>query len=323
MAGQWLDVPQAQEILCSAVPNARVLQVVRRTGGQLSAVYEVRCTGSPGAVIVKLYATQWAWKLAKEVDVYQILVRHGVGPVPEILHAQPDPGAFSAAFIVMTLLPGQPLSEISADLDRSDIARIYRQMGAALSAVHRIKEEAYGYRVTAIVDPESDNAAYMTRQFAKKLREFRSLGGDPALHDEIEAHVARRAVLFANSAGPVLCHNDFHEGNVLVARNAEASSAGAGLGAWTVKGFIDVENAFAADPLLDLAKTDYYSIKGDASKRAAFLDGYGQLPEDWLERLCLYRLYHALELWDWFASIENTAPLVGIADDLRDMASGP
>lgn len=305
------------------LPNVRVLQVVKRTGGQLSAVYEVRCTGSPGAVIVKLYVTRWGWKLAKEVNVYRILAGQGADPVPEILHAQPDPGVFGAAFIVMTMLPGQPLSEISADLDDSDIARLYGQMGAALSAVHRIKEEAYGYRVTGIVDPEPDNTAYMTRQFAKKLREFRVLGGDPALHDAMEAHVACRAGLFANCAGPVLCHNDCHEGNVLVARNGQTLGTGAGTGSWNVTGFVDVENAIAADPLLDLAKTDYYSIRGDGFKRAAFLDGYGPLPEDWPERLSLYRLYHALELWDWFASIGNTAPLPGIADDLRSMAHGP
>ena len=27
---------------------------------------------------------------------------------------------------------------------------------------------------------------------------------------------------------------------------------------------------------------------------------------EWAARLAIYRLYHALELWDWFASIGRT-----------------
>jgi aminoglycoside phosphotransferase (APT) family kinase protein len=150
----------------------------------------------------------------------------------------------------------------------------------------------------------------MTRQFTKKLREFGDLGGDPALRDRIEAHVAHRTGLFARCAAPVLCHNDLHEGNVLVAATD---------GSWEVTGFVDVENAVAADPLFDLAKTGYYAVKGDEAKLAALLDGYGPLPGDWAERLSLYRLYHALELWDWFAMIGSTAALASIAGDLRSL----
>jgi aminoglycoside phosphotransferase (APT) family kinase protein len=208
------------------------------------------------------------------------------------------------------MLPGQPLAEVSPVLDTDEVRRLYGQMGATLAAIHRIGEDAYGYRVTRILDPQPDNTAYMTRQFARKLREFGDLGGDLALRDMIEAHVALRTGLFANCAAPVLCHNDLHEANVLVARDGDT---------WDVTGFVDVENAVAADPLLDLAKTDYYAIRGDPARRAGFLDGYGRLPPDWAERLSVYRLYHALELWDWFAMLGNTPPLASIAGDMRDL----
>jgi hygromycin-B 7''-O-kinase len=92
---------------------------------------------------------------------------------------------------------------------------------------------------------------------------------------------------------------------------------------WTLTGFIDVENAVAADPLLDLAKTDSYAIRGEEAKLSGFLDGYGRLPEDGTDRVRLYRLYHALELWDWFASIGDLSPLPGIADDLRALTARP
>ncbi len=291
-------------------PHATVTGVLARTGGQLSAVYEVRHTESPDPVIVKIYSEQWRWKLAKEVHLYRVLNDHGVAAVPTIMHAERSTDLIGSAFTIMTRLPGRPLSEVAGELDGGELRGIYRQMGEALSAVHRIGQDAYGYLTTRVLDPAPDNTTYMRRQFAKKLREFGEYGGDPALHDAVRARVAEQSRLFARCESPSLCHNDFHEGNVLVAHGA---------GGWTLTGFVDVENAVAADPLLDLAKTDYYAIRGDRAKLSGLLDGYGPLPPDWPERLRLYRLYHALELWDWFASIGDTSPLPGIADDIRTL----
>lgn len=140
----------------------------------------------------------------------------------------------------------RPLSAISTQLDDADVHGIYRQLGTILSAVHGISQDSYGYLTTRILDLQPTNTAYMTRQFAKKLSEFIEHSGDLALHCTIQAYITERAALFTHCQAPVLCHNDFHEGNVLVLENPAG---------WTVTGFIDVENAIAADPLLDLAKT--------------------------------------------------------------------
>ena len=48
--------------------------------------------------------------------------------------------------------------------------------------------------------------------------------------------------------------------------------------------------------------------------------GYGPLRDDWREAMRLYALYHALELWDWFAALGNEAPLPRIAADLKRLA---
>ncbi|RDI67279.1 phosphotransferase family protein [Nocardia pseudobrasiliensis] len=279
-------------------------------GGQLSGVYEVCCAEPAASVIVKIYDERWRWKQAKEVHVYRVLDHHDIGSAPEILYAEHDTRVIGAAFTVMTVVPGQPLSQISAGLDSADLIRIYRQLGANLSAIHRIRQVHYGYLTTEVIDPEPDNSSYMIRQFTKKLREFRHLGGDPQVHDAIGRYLDPRIESFARCAAPVLCHNDFHEGNVLIRPVPDG---------WEVSGFIDVENAIAADPLIDLAKTDYYAIQGNADKRTGLFDGYGPLPDDWPDRFALYRLYHALELWDWFASIGNMSPLPGIAEDIRTM----
>ena len=152
----------------------------------------------------------------------------------------------------------------------------------------------------------------MRSQFEKKLAEFETRGGDAALRRTAAEYVETHHDLLAHAGAPVLCHNDYHEGNILVAEEEE--------GTWRVTGIVDVENAVSADPLLDIAKTDYYAIRADDAKREGFLSGYGQLPRNWRERVRLYELYHALELWDWFASVGNTTPLVHLTDDIRRFA---
>jgi hygromycin-B 7''-O-kinase len=305
----------AGALLRELLPGHRVARIVPRTGGQLNSVYEVRLAEPAPAVIVKVYAEAWRWKQAKEAHVYRLLRHHGVGPVPELLLTD-DASAHvhGRACTVMTLIAGQPLAVVSASLGPQELHRVYQQMGEILADLHRIDQEAFGYLTTEILDPKPSNTAYMNSQFAKKLREFADLGGDAALRAAIERYVSGRAGLFAACDRAVLCHNDFHEGNVLVVRDEQRG--------WRVTGFIDVENAIAADPLVDLAKTDSYSVRGDPAKLAGLLDGYGYHGDAFAERLALYRLYHGLELWDWLASLGQTSTLDSLARDMRHIAVG-
>ena len=137
-------------------------------------------------------------------------------------------------------------------------------------------------------------------------------GGDAALRRTVEEYVETHSDLLTQVCTPVLCHDDYHEGNVLVAEEE---------GKWRVTGIIDVENAVSADPLLDIAKTDYYAIQANEAKREGFLAGYGRLPMNWRERVQLYKLYHALELWDWFAAVGDKAVVVRLTDDIRRFAA--
>ena len=300
----------AEAILRRVAPAATLAELVVRTGGELSGVWELRADrGEP--VIVKVYPELWRWGQDKEVHVYRTLAAHGVGPTPEVLLVEPPGGLLDHAFTVMTALPGLPLSEVDPLLDAAANRRLYRRLGEVLAAVHGIGQAAFGYLTTEVEEPESTNTAYMTRQFARKLAEFDDLGGDPALRDTVGRHVAERVPLFGGCAAPVLCHNDFHDGNVLVVEGANG---------WEVTGFVDVENAIAGDPLSDVAKTDYYSIRGDHAKLVGLLEGYGPLPDDWRDRVALYALHHALELWVFHASSGDTRFLADLADDVRRLA---
>ena len=301
----------AERLVREVFPDAEVVEVVPRTGGRSSEVYQVRCEDPGHGVVLKVYAPEWTWKQAKEVHVYGMLAGLGSLPVPSVLHHTEAAGPEGRAVTVLSLLEGRPLSEAAEELDGTWIASFYREMGSVLATMHQLGQEAYGYLTDRVLEPSVDNGSYMRRQFARKLAEFEALGGDGRLHDAVARRVARDGALFDTCERAVLCHNDLHEGNVLVTRRRDG---------WELTGVIDVENAIAADPLIDLAKTDYYALGRGEPERTALLEGYGPLPDDAAERLDLYRLYHALELWDWFRSIGTVGPLDGIADDIARLA---
>jgi hygromycin-B 7''-O-kinase len=309
----------AQAVLADVLPGFRVTSVATRAGGEVNEVYEVRGAGDVRPVIIKVYtggsrSRPWLSKLAKEVYVYRLLGRHGVREIPRILRDEPaGVSALSQAFAVMTLLDGQPLATAGDQLTDRDTDRVYEHMGRLLAEVHRIPATTWGYVTTGVIDAQPSNTAYMLGQFATKLRRFDDLGGDRLLAGAIDRHVARHTDLLAECHRPALCHNDFHDGNVLVARIGEQ---------WRVTGYVDVENAVAADPLLDLAKTDHYALRHDEAKRRAFLRGYGPLPRDWAARVVLYHLHHALEFWNWSATTGKRHLLPDIRTDIERLLDG-
>lgn len=280
--------------------------VRRRTGGALSDVYEVR-GAEDVRLIVKVYAQQWAWKQRKEAYIYGLLRPTAAGLTPEIIDVRDASNSRGFAYTIMTCRPGRPLSEVSTRLDSATLHSLYRSIGQLARAVHSIGQDAFGYLVTRIVEPHPDNAAYMTAQFDKRLVEFVAAGDPDQLSIGIKRRLDRDAYSLAECPHASLCHNDLYEGNVLV---DDAS------GCWELTGLIDVENAIAADPLLDLAKIDCYSIRGNYSKAAGLAAGYDLDLDAARARFDLYRIYHTLELWDWFHQIGQIDPLPGLARQL-------
>jgi hygromycin-B 7''-O-kinase len=85
---------------------------VRRTGGELSGVYEARLEDSDAAVIVKVYAPEWVWKQAKEIHVYGLLSAAHAKSWPTVIAAEDDTNPTGHAYTVMTKVAGTPLSEV-------------------------------------------------------------------------------------------------------------------------------------------------------------------------------------------------------------------
>jgi aminoglycoside phosphotransferase (APT) family kinase protein len=308
-----LTIATAQTIMGKHGLSCVVERVEPRHGGDISTIYEIRCSQPDQRVILKVYPDTFHWKMEKEVYVYSLLDRTAGLPTPSILGADDSKALLPQNYILMTMLKGQPLSQVAPSLSTLQLRELYFQIGTLLAKVHATTLDAFGYITTRVIASHATNEAYMRFQFQKKLAELEAHGGIPTLRRTVEAYVARHGELLTHAQTPVLCHDDYHEGNILVAKEKTH---------WRVTGIIDMENAVAGDPLLDIAKTDYYAIKAHAAKREGFLAGYGRLPVHWHERVQLYKLYHALELWDWFAALGNTAVVRRLTEDLQRFSAG-
>jgi len=251
-------------------PSCLIEGLELRHGGNISTVYEVRCAEPDQPVVVKIYPDTFHWKMGKELYVYRLLGRTEGLPTPSILWSDTSKEILPQNYVVMTTLKGQVLSRVESSLLAPELRDIYFEMGALLSKIHRITLAAFGYITTRITASHPTNDAYMRSQFQKKLVEFDVRGGDAVLRRTVEEYVETHHDLLTQARTPVLCHDDYHPGNVLVAVEK---------GKWHVTGVVDVENACPQIPCSTsrrptttrsnrMKPSERASLQGTASYRA-------------------------------------------------------
>jgi len=305
-----ISVDQAQAIVRRATPHASVLGVTELHGGEISTVLEIALADAP-ACILKIYPEALQWKMAKEVYVLGLL-QH-LGPViPDILVADDTRSVIDLNYVLMTRLDGIVLGRREAALTETELFAIYAEMGAALRGINEVTLDSFGYiGPNGVWTAHPSNHAYMSAQFERKLTEFGTRGGDPALAAQLREDVTARQHLFEAATTPRICHYDFHAGNVLVTSQ----------GAPRLTGIVDFENATSGDPLMDIAKALYYFTEKDAPKRDGLLAGYGPIAHpEWQQTLDLYRMYCTLELWCWMAQTGKPEALAGLTRELANAA---
>jgi len=297
-----LTPAEARAIVARLGPGMNVVGLSELHGGDISRVYEVKLARQAPSLIIKIYPQVFHWKLAKEVSIYRRLAECPSLPVPRVILQDDSKVVVPLNVLVMTKIDGRVLRPLEPSLRDDELFDLYAQMGRTLRRFHDVRMDGFGYLVAdGVMDPHATNEAYMLFQFGKKLKEFRDLGGDVPLSKRMEKYVALRATLLKDCSWPVFCHDDYHTANVIVSKTADDT--------WRLSGVVDVENAVAGDPLIDVAKTLLYSVGKSQAKRDGFLTGYGSIERrDWEETMSLYRLYHALEWWDWVALVGGDRP---------------
>ena len=215
----------------------------------------------------------------------------------------------SRQYAVMTFLPGAIVRSLIGTIEAHDV---YRQMGAALRRTHDISMTAYGYIGSeGIARPKDSNPEYMNVAIEGALRRFQNAGGGSELARKLRSKIDERSDVLASNTGPVLCHCDFHQGNVFVTRDEQ--------GRWQLTGLIDFANASAADPLLDLASALFFCTHEDAQSREPLLTGYGKIEHpDPGAALWLYTLHHRVTMWTHLKRLGIDS--VGLLRDLVEMS---
>jgi aminoglycoside phosphotransferase (APT) family kinase protein len=219
-------------------------------------------------------------------------------------------------YAVMTRLRGEPLR---VRFGMPDAERLFREMGALLRRMSGIAMPRHGYLLASeVARPFDTNLERMTAAFEAKYRDFRGWGGDEGLLCQIQRYVGARFDALGECGAPMLCHNDFHPGNVLVALGAD--------GAWQITGVIDFDNAIAGDPLWDLAKALDFTTHECAAGRTPLEAGYREAGSGALDRpgaeeaVTLYRIFHKFELVNSFKSLriqtQGAAALIADLDEL-------
>lgn len=279
-----------------------------RLHGGVNDVYRIDLASAENPLVLKIYRDEPAWAMAKEALVAGWIGERAGLPIPRWLRVDESRTRIPFRFALTTWLSGVTVRSL---IGAPGIDTAYRQMGVLLRRLHAIPMSAYGYIVAdGIQRPRPTNDEYMRSAFHHVFRQFRAQGAEAALTHRLEEHAQSRFDLLRYSTGPVFCHDDLQQGNVLAEPDKE--------GSLQLTGLIDFGNALAGDALFDLAKALFCCTHEDPRSRRPFLAGYGDIshpaPE---EALWLYTLFHRVSMWCHLTRLGHAPD--GPAGLLRDL----
>jgi len=174
---------------------------------------------------------------------YELVASRTDVPVPQILFADSSRETFDRNYVLMTKVNGELAGSLRS-LEDDDWRAIYRAMGKTLRALHEITFDRFGYFTeSGFAKAFRTNAEFMQNRFEQVLQAFGELGGPPNIQGAVRDLVFERREVFTRCTTAALCHNDLHEGNVLVSKVE---------GKWGLTGVLDTGGSVAGDPLFDL-----------------------------------------------------------------------
>jgi len=306
-----LDIEQVRAIVRDLDSALTPASFARLQGGTYD-VYRIDLAGTEAPLILKIYEDEPVWIVAKEGLVAGWIGERAGIPIPRWLRMDESRSRIPFRFALTTWLPGVTVRSL---IGTPGIDAAYRQMGELLKRLHAIPMTAYGYIVAdGIRRPQPSNDEYMRVAFDQAFRQFREQIGDEALTGRLEEEARSRFELLRYSAGPVFCHDDLQQGNVL----AEQATNGS----LRLTGLIDFGNARAADALFDLAKALFCCTHEDPRSREPLLAGYGAIDHpDPEQALWLYTLLHRVTMWCSFArSGDTSGDAASLLRDLDEMS---
>jgi aminoglycoside phosphotransferase len=146
-----------------------------RLHGGTSDVYRIDLAGDEKPLVLKTYADEPTWIVAKEALVAGWVGERADIAIPRWLRVDERRTCEPFRFALTTWLPGVTVRSL---IGEPGIDNAYRQMGELLRRLHSIPMSAYGYIVAeGIRRPQPSNDDYMRSAFNQAFQQFVSNAG--------------------------------------------------------------------------------------------------------------------------------------------------
>ena len=209
-------------------------------------------------------------------------------PVPAVVLSGRLGGPDPVSYLLTSRLPGVRWADRRSGLSRAQSWGLIAEVGRLLRRLHQLPGRRFG--PLELDGPSwSDAWQRVDVRCDELVRQDLRADGSRELTGRIRRLVDRHRVAFDSSGPPVLCHNDFNGGNILVTESGDPA----------VRGVVDLEGASWDDPLWDLAKTRLHVRHHDAAAAEVLTRAYGVEEQAELQRLDVYEVLHALAERTW------------------------
>jgi fructosamine-3-kinase len=224
--------------------------------------------------------------MRQEPELHRLIRAHAAVPVAEVVGHDFSRTLINRDYLVMTALPGTPLSETTG-LTRSRFDRALGQVGErlrqlhALTATEHLGVQAYGYLgAHRPMEPQPTWAQAFHIMWNKLIDDVAACG----CYKPNEAQFMRDLLdlyieLFDRPVTPCLLHMDIWSQNILMDKNG------------SVTGLVDFDRALWGDVEIEFAVLDYCGIS-----EPPFWEGYGAARDESkgaMIRRQFYLLYEA------------------------------
>ena len=253
-------------------PRAVLAEAVPVGGGTVNEVWRLGIAGEPDAILrvapsPEAAASGPSWLTAdglRREGAAIALLPHLAPILPRSIRFDGSREIVDRVWVVQSIVPGRPWSEVDAALDDEGRIGLWRQLGAICRAIHAVIGPAFGLAqspgVATWADLLQDDACGLLNdavRFGIDREPFARL---------LAAVVADREVLNRVTV-PSLIHSDLGPRHCFVEPDADD--------VWRIVGLIDLEFARFADPLSESVIVAFGLVPPDQRFRDAFWEGYG------------------------------------------------
>lgn len=272
---QGISPDEIIEIVRRAFGSAATLGRAEEIGaGTVNSTYRLTLEGEePG--ILRVGPTRKAAASGPSWLPFDTLQReHALTPylapvaslLPKTLAADFTHRLIDRDWVIQTVVPGEPWSELVAHLTGEEGASLWRQLGAITRQIHGVEGHAFGPLPPGSSFPRWSDL--LLSDASGIAADFARFGLPDTLARALRGVVASDAPLLDAAGPPRLIHSDLDQRHVFITRGPDGQPV--------IAGIIDHEFGRFADPLSE----SLLLTLPDRPDAAPFFETYGPLPND-------------------------------------------